>query len=644
MKKRIIALIALTVALLTCFMNSCAFGNGGQRSAGTSGDAASDGENTGSGTTGTTIPDADTVDVDKTKYNYVFESSEGGSYTYRDAESGKTATLTVTFVSGTEGAFTVNDNTLTFSGLAVDSVYALSGEFYGNIVVNGNEEYKLELELNGFSLTSYTECPLLLTGCDKVTLSAKKGSGNYVIDLRDATENYTGCVYADCDLDIQGKGTLYVVSENNNGIHTKDDLTVKNLVLQVECEDNALKGNDGVTVESGELTLIARSGDGIKTSNSGLSKKGKQKGNIVISGGTLSVFAACDGLDAACDVLIDESSATVSLSVATGKYSKYTATSATSDPTATSAAADAAAAGAPEPPSGGFGGGFGGGGRPGGNMGGNGGGPGDMGGGNTEKSSVSAKGIKAANAVVISAGTINITAHDDAIHANNDTALESGAAASGNVTVSGGSLTLFSADDAIHADAKATVTGGTVNITGCYEGIEGAFVEIGGGNITVISRDDGLNGTSTTGESIVISGGTLYVLAGGDGVDSNSKTSGDGILFSGGNAVIISTGNADSSIDTENGYKYTGGNIIGIGKSGGMSRESAECSPSLNSVGTSANVNLQSGAVLYVEGMASVKMPVALNAFVVVLGKAGASVSSSASSSAEFDANGVAWG
>ena len=246
--------------------------------------------------------------------------------------------------------------------------------------------------------------------------------------------------------------------------------------------------------------------------------------------------------------------------------------------------------------------------------------------------------------MVISAGTINITAHDDAIHANNDTALESGAAASGNVTVSGGSLTLFSADDAIHADAKATVTGGTVNITGCYEGIEGAFVEVSGGNITVISRDDGLNGTSTTGESIVISGGTLYVLAGGDGVDSNSKTSGDGILFSGGNAVIISTGNADSSIDTENGYKYTGGNIIGIGKSGGMSRESAECSPSLNSVGTSANVNLQSGAVLYVEGMASVKMPVALNAFVVVLGKAGASVSSSASSPAEFDANGVAWG
>lgn len=633
MKKRIVALLALIIALLTCFMNSCAFAGGGQGdNTGTSADSA------GSGTSGTTVPDAEPVEVDKTEYNYVFESSDGDSYTYRESGSGKTATLTVGYVSGTAGAYSVKDNTLTFAGLDADSVYTLSGEFYGNIVVEGNALYGLELELNGFSLTSYTEYPMLFSGCDKVTLSAKKGSVSYIVDLRGVTESYTGCVYADCDLDVQGKGTLYVVSENNNGIHTKDDLCVKNLVLQVECEDNALKGNDGVTVESGELTLIARSGDGIKTSNSELSKKGKQKGNIVISGGTVNIFAACDGLDAACDVTIDESTATVNISVVTGKYSKYTEASASSSEAVGTTASER-----------GYGngfGGFGGGGRPGGAPGGNpGGGPGFGGGsGNDEKSSVSAKGIKAADSVTIFAGTLNITAHDDAIHANNDTALESGATASGNVTVSGGSLTLFSADDAIHADAKVIVSGGNVNVTGCYEGIEGAFVEIGGGNVSVISRDDGINGTSTSGESIVISGGTVYVLAGGDGVDSNSRTSGDGILFSGGNAVIISTGNSDSSIDTENGYKYTGGTFIGIGKSGGMSRESAECSPSLNSVGASADINLQNGAVLCIEGVVSVKMPVSLNAFVVVLGKVGANISSSSQSSAEFDANGVAWG
>lgn len=636
MKKRIIAILALIVALLTCFMNACTFAGGGQGDTGTSADSA------GSGTTGKTVPDADPVEVDKTEYNYVFDSSDGDSYTYREAASGKTATLTVGFVSGTAGAYTVKDNTLTFAGLESDSVYTLSGEFYGNIVVEGNALYGLELELNGFTLTSYAECPMLFTGCDKVTLSAKKGSLNYVVDLRGATESYTGCVYADCDLDIQGKGTLYVVSENNNGIHTKDDLCVKNLVLQVECEDNALKGNDGVTVESGELTLIARSGDGIKTSNSGLSKKGKQKGNIVISGGTVNIFAACDGLDAACDVTIDESTAAVNISVVTGKYSKYTETAASSSEAVGTTASEQSKTGYADGFGGFGGGGRPGGGRPGGNMGG---GPGFGGeSGNTEKSSVSAKGIKAANAVTVSAGTLSITAHDDAIHANNDMTLESGAAASGNVTVSGGSLTLFSADDAIHADAKATVSGGNVNVTGCYEGIEGAFVEISGGTVSVVSRDDGINGTSTLGESIVISGGTVYVLAGGDGVDSNSRTSGDGILFSGGNAVIISTGNADSSIDTENGYKYTGGNIVGIGRSGGMSRESAECSPSLSSVGASTDISLQEGAVLCIEGVVSVKMPVSLNAFVVVLGKAGAKISSSAQSSAEPDSNGVAWG
>ena len=72
-------------------------------------------------------------------------------------------------------------------------------------------------------------------------------------------------MYSECDLALQGKGTLKIRSVNNNGVHSKDDLEVKNLALQVECKDNALKGNDGVTVESGTLTLIATLGDGIKT-------------------------------------------------------------------------------------------------------------------------------------------------------------------------------------------------------------------------------------------------------------------------------------------------------------------------------------------------------------------------------------------
>ncbi len=639
MKKAVIAFVAILTVL--CILCSCHVPEG---------PGEGDGSTAEADLPSADVTDAAEIEVDRNVYNFVLESSDGDSYTFRDAESQRTATVTVTCVSGTGGLCSVNGNTLSFGTMTEDSVYALSGEFYGNITVASSPDFKLELELDGLSLTSYTECPMVFSECDKIVLSAKKGTQNYIYDLREVSEEYTGCVYADCDISLQGKGELYIVSENNNGVHSKDDLKVKNLVLQVECADNALKGNDGVTVESGDIVLIARQGDGIKTSNSKLSSKGKQKGSVLISGGTLTVFSARDAVDAAYDVVIDESSNVTSVTLLTGKYSKYSEDGEQSDTLQPSDTGNGVQP--PEIPDGGgmgggFGGGFGGGmaGRPGGGMGSR---PGGMGGGmnegNPDKSSVSAKGIKAANSVTVSAGTVSITAYDDAIHANADGTLENGETPTGNVTVSGGALTLFSADDAIHADGRAAVSGGTVSVTGSYEGIEGSFVEISGGDVGVISTDDGLNGTSTTGESIVISGGTLFVYAGGDGLDSNSRSSGDGILFSGGRSVIISTGNADSSIDTEKGYKYTGGYVIGIGPSGGMNNsESVNSSPSFSGIGSKGSVSLKKDGYLVIDGVVSVKMPVALNAFVVCLGKTGAKLSSSSSSELTFDRNGVSW-
>lgn len=146
---------------------------------------------------------------------------------------------------------------------------------------------------NGFTLTSYSECPLYIASGDKVTVSAKKNTENYIYDMRSEVtdeDEVSSAVYALCDLNVQGKGTLSVKSANNNGIHTKDDLKAKNLTLNVTCKDNALKGNDSVTIESGVITLIATEGDGIKTTNSDVSSKGNQRG-IVFSGGRAVIIS-----------------------------------------------------------------------------------------------------------------------------------------------------------------------------------------------------------------------------------------------------------------------------------------------------------------------------------------------------------------
>ncbi|MCM1367903.1 MAG: carbohydrate-binding domain-containing protein [Roseburia sp.] len=684
--------------------------------------------------TGGEIPDENEIEItepDATEHDFNLLSQSDGTFTYKCADCDTEETFTVTCVGGTQNAYAVAGNTLKFSDVTEDSVYDINGTLHGNLVIDISENYKFELQMSGFELSSASACPISFSSGDKVTLVAKKSTDNYIYDIRktvSATDDnaISASVYALCDLDIQGKGSLSVKSVSNNGIHTKKDLSIKNLSLQVDCIDNALKGNDGVTVESGDVVLIARQGDGIKTMNSDLSSKGKQRGTVTVSGGDILIYAACDGIDAAYDVVIDESTAPVALQVFTDKYSKYSeevtavaqsvyyvrfnstaykyslkfynsdtdgvwynSSSSTTvgnyryfpitkpsgytyvqlyiyngsqqqgqgenyvartegmavnnnyDTIALQSKGNSLTYGWTNytTTQGNFGpGGIGGMGG----MGGMGGNSGGMNDGNTDKGDHSTKGIKADNAVSISGGSITVSAYDDAIHANADTVLENGATPTGNVAVSGGSLTLRSNDDGIHADGKAAIGGGTISIVSSYEGIEGRTVEITNGSVSVVSSDDGINGTATSGTAITISGGKLYIYAGGDGVDSNSTTSYTGIVFSGGTSVIISTGRADSSIDTERGYKYSGGYVIGIGASGGMSSESTYCSD-FNSVGTSKTVSLQKDAYLTVNDIAVIKMPVSINATVVFLGKTNASISSSTSTNFELDSNGVYW-
>ncbi len=651
--------------------------------------------------------------IEATVLSYKVTETDETTITVAHRESDARYVATVTYPQGATYSIDQETGALTLTyaeASAEDLEFGVSGSYFGSLVFDVTDDNNMVLNLNGFDLVSETNCPIYILSADNAEISAKKSTVNSITDNREEQEDLKGAIYSVCDLGLKGKGELTVYSANNNGIHSKDDLEVKNLTLKVNVKDNALKGNDGVTIESGTLTLIARQGDGIKTSNSSLSNKGNQKGSIVITDGKIDIYAACDGIDAAFDVTVSGGEVNVYTdkyseyseevtSVSDGiyyikatttayKYSIYYFNDADDGVWVNSSSYKTVSNGRSnvyyyelEKPSGYaslkvyaytsaqeqgqdssyyrassetavnenydtlyF------------NVSGGNfswtnyttttGGPGGMGGmqeGNTDKGDYSTKGIKADNSVTISGGTIFVKAYDDAIHANSDVTLESGATPTGDVTITAGTLTLYSNDDAIHADGKATISGGTINITGSYEGVEGAVVEISGGKVSVVSSDDGINGTGTSGESIIISGGELYVYAGGDGVDSNSTDSYDGILFSGGKSVIISYGRADSSIDTERGYKYTGGYVVAIGIAGGMSNESTMSSPSVSSIGKTANVTLAKNGYLVVSDMATIQSPIQINAFVVVLGSTSATISSATSGSYTLDSNGVSW-
>ncbi len=228
--------------------------------------------------------------------------------------------------SGTGGCYEIKDGVITFTSISAESVYSISGQFTGKIVINTGDAYKFELELCGFSLISTTNAPITVLSGDEVSIQAKKGTKNYIYDKRAAipeTEftSISGAIYSEVDLEISGKGELTVVSDNNKGIHSKKDLQVKNLSLLVACNDNALKGNDSVSLDAASATLIASLGDGIKTSNSDISAKGNQRGTVSFASGTYNIYAACDGVDAAYNVVVDGADTVVN--IFTDKYSNY---------------------------------------------------------------------------------------------------------------------------------------------------------------------------------------------------------------------------------------------------------------------------------------------------------------------------------
>jgi len=255
---------------------------------------------------------------------------------------------------------------------------------------------------------------------------------------------------------------------------------------------------------------------------------------------------------------------------------------------------------------------------------------GGFGEGNTDKGDYSTKGIKAGNQITVLNGTVTVKSYDDAIHANADTTLENGAAPLGNVTVSGGTLSLYSNDDGIHADGIAAVTGGTVSVIHSYEGLEGNTVSVTGGSVSLVSSDDGINSTVTTGTAISLSGGNVYIYAGGDGIDANSRTQYEGIVFGGSNVAVISTGGANSAIDTEQGYTYTAGQVLAIMPNRGMTQEATHCQ-NYTAIATAKNLNLQEGDTLTVtvsgQTATSLEMPTSLSSLTIYLGSPSATFS-----------------
>lgn len=505
-----------------------------------------------------------------------------------DADNYKTEITGEFSITSTDGStITQNDSVYTITQAGEYTVTGLLSE--GQIVVNADDNAEITIVLNGTSITCSNGSPIYIKNADNVKIKSEENTYNCIVDARaeaddnsdnSSSENGNAAIYAACDLKLVGKGALSVTGNYNNGIQSKDDISIKNVTIKVNAVNNAIKGNDEVAIESGEIIAISRKGDGIKTSNSSLSTKGKQKGNVIISGGNIDIYAACDGIDAAYGVDV---SGDGNLNIYTDTYSDYSEAVA-----ADNSGSSANSLGNPpdmnnaqnngnmgNPPDmnnsssnsdnnrdmkGNF-------------SGGNGaanGMPGNNSSGNSSKKSYSTKGIKADSEINISGTAINISSTDDGIHANSDSGvLETGEDGKGIISISGGTITISTGDDGIHTDKELNITDGYINVLTSYEGLEAITINISGGQSFVYAADDGINACTGDGSStplINITGGYIDVTTGSgdtDAIDSNGSytQSGGMVLVKGGS----SSGQVSGSIDVDGNITITGGTCVALG-------------------------------------------------------------------------------
>lgn len=438
----------------------------------------------------------------------------------------------------TSGATVTNaGNCVTVTGGTVTikcgGEYDFSGSYSGSdaqILVNtAKTDSSVYLNMKGLTLTNTADAPIYIQKASKAFVVAKNGTTNtftdassraktysYTNDAGEAKTDTTGaCIYSKDDLTIKGEGTLIVKANYNNGIHTSNDLKVKNGLITVNAKNNGLKGKGSVEISGGTINISTTEGDGIKSDTEDATDLASGKGSIEITGGTITVTSAFDGITAANAVVVaNGESEKPTIKIITGGGH-----SCLSDPTTASSSTGR--------------GGFGGGGFPGGM------------GGSSCSTTESMKGIKGDSSIAISGGVIDINSRDDGLHSG------------GTITLSGGTMTIATDDDGVHAEKALYVKdNANVSVTIAYEGMESPDMNFEGGITSVITTDDGWNaagGTSTTTGGNTGRGGPGGF--GGGGSTGNLKVSG------GYHYVYVGAGDTDG-IDSNGGISITGGVII----------------------------------------------------------------------------------
>lgn len=183
-------------------------------------------------------------------------------------------------------------------------------------------------------------------------------------------------------------------------------------------------------------------------------------------------------------------------------------------------------------------------------------------------------GIVSKDDLKINGGTYNISASDDGIRGKDSVYI-----VDGEINVSAKGDGIKSTNSTENSKGFILIAGGKINISKSYEGLEARKIIIDNGEVSIYANDDGINtaggGDETSSDknnpfsfnennTITINGGSVYVNAAGDGLDSNGY-----IYINGGDLVVDGpTNSGNGALDAGAGIVMNGGTAVAVGAAG----------------------------------------------------------------------------
>ena len=222
-----------------------------------------------------------------------------GEETYSDYS----AKINLSDLSYEGTGLTISNTTIT---ITKQGTYYFTGTLAdGNIVVDAGDDDNVVLVFDNAIITCSSTAVINGVNAKNIIINLKEGSTNtftdstnYSVFTEDDEPNAT--IFSKTDLIINGKGTLIVNANYEDGIVSKDDLVITNANIKVTSKDDGIRGKDSVDIKDAYITINSE-GDGIKSTND----SDTSKGYVIIDNSEINIEVEDDGIHAKTSIIIN---------------------------------------------------------------------------------------------------------------------------------------------------------------------------------------------------------------------------------------------------------------------------------------------------------------------------------------------------